>query len=95
MENCKGECIMYILVDFTDRYGKPHTMSYYDFKDLKNSVVARLDGRGWDDKYKVDFRSLVSCINYIFGNYRNVNCKKSKDDKKFDEYRYGKTSKTP
>ena len=86
---------MYILIDFISNYSGKCTMSYENFKDLKGSVIDKLNGRGWDDKYRVDLRSLNSCIDYLFTDYRSVNHKKSKSYKKFCEYRFGNKRKSP
>ena len=80
---------MYILIDYTKYYGSKQTMAYENFADLKDSVISRLDGRGWDNKETVDLRSMRSCIDYLTQDAWNVSYRKSKSYKKFDEYRYG------
>ena len=79
---------MYILIDY-QRFGKNKTMSYENFKDLKDSAINKLDGRGWYDKNKIDLRSLKSCIDYLTSDFNNVSFKKSRSYKKFYEYRFG------
>ena len=86
---------MYILIDYISNYSGKCTMSYEDFADLKGSVIDKLDGRGWDNKHNVDLRSLRSCIDYLFSDYRSVGYKKSKSYKKFCEYRFGSKRKSP
>ena len=80
---------MYILIDFTKYYGGRRTMAYENFKDLKDSVISKLDSRGWNDKKTVNLRSVKSCIEYLTRDAWNVDFKLSKSHKKFNEYRYG------
>ena len=80
---------MYILIDFTKYYGGKRTMGYENFKDLKDSVIKKLDCKGWADKNIVDLRSLKSCVEYLTQDAWNVHFKKSNSYKKFNEYRYG------
>ena len=80
---------MFILIDYKNHNGNTHTMSYENFKDLKDSVISKLDNRGWYDKDKVDLRSLKSCVDYLTSDARNVDFKQSTSIKKYTEYRYG------
>ena len=84
---------MYILIDYTKYYGGKCTMSYENFEDLKDSVIERLDGRGWNDKDTVDLRSTRSCVEYLTQDAWNVSYRKSKSFKKFYEYRYGQRAR--
>lgn len=81
----------YILVDLTGvKTGKKYTKGYENFEELKEEVVKILDGRGWDNKERVDLRSVSSCLDYVLeGNYRNITHKLSLSHNKFMEYRYG------
>lgn len=80
---------MYILIDYTKYYGGNMTMAYDDFADLKDSVIDKLDGRGWSDKADVDLRSADSCVRYLTKDAWNVSWRKSKSFKKYNNYRYG------
>lgn len=80
---------MYILIDYrTHQYGW-FTMAYENFKEIKETVIDRLNRTGWYDKNKVDLRSLQSCIDYLCNDFSTKTWVKSTSYKKFSDYRYG------
>lgn len=82
---------LYILVEAKDvRSGKKRTLAYENFDELKEKVVDILNGRGWDNKEKVDLRKVDSCLEYVLsGNLYSISYKFSTSYNKFMNYRYG------
>lgn len=56
---------MYKIV-LVKKYGNYKKTLTADFDTIKKRVIQILDGRGWDNKENVDFRSLRSCLEYIY-----------------------------
>ena len=87
---------MCILVDYIrNPMGRKCTVAFEDFKDLKDSCIMDLDKCGWDREDSIDFRSMDSCIKYLFRDHREVRYRKSTSFKKYNEYRYGKKAMMP
>lgn len=82
---------MYILVNCkTARNGRACTRAYESFDELKEETIKILDGRGWDNKDKVDLRSVGSCLNYVLdGKFYDIKYKFSMCSSTFMDYRYG------
>ena len=81
---------MYILIEFDSYlYGNNTTYAFENFNVLKERVVERLNGCGWDEKHKVDMRSIDSCVRYLCDDFKNVRWKKSTSYDKYFEYRNG------
>lgn len=84
----KGNEIMrYIIVrEQTHQYGSKYA-AYENFKQLKEAVIDRLDGRGWDDKSQVNLNSIESCLSYLHSDGQGFSYKITHSYNKYSECR--------
>ncbi len=55
----------YYIIEIQPHQGSRYTWGYESVKALKNKTISRLDGKGWEDKYHVDLRSVNSMADYL------------------------------
>lgn len=79
---------MYYLIKATRHNGKIEFLGFENFEEIKSKVKNILDMRGWDNKDKVNLKSVESCIEYLTSDYSNVEIKKSKSFKKYLNFKY-------
>lgn len=66
------------------QYGQVHNALYDDVTAIKEAVIDMLDGRGWDNKERVDMRSVRSMAQYLHENLLQII--KTKSFKKYLSY---------
>lgn len=77
---------MFILIEFTKYYGGKQRLAFESFEELKKAVDEDLCLCGYENKYKVDLRSIKSCVDYITRDGWNINYKRSKSFKSYLKY---------
>lgn len=81
----KGFFKMYIIKLFSHS-GHVKFEKWENFNAIKKEVIKILDVRGHDNKSTVDLRSLLSCLNYIYSDYKLFRVKKTNSYKVFYQY---------
>jgi hypothetical protein len=54
------------------QFGEDQYTPFDGVTAIKEAVIDKLDSRGWDNKDKVDMRSVNSMANYLYENLKKV-----------------------
>lgn len=58
------------LIKLVSHGGKEQFSKFQNFEQIKKEVIHLLDVSGWSNKTQVDLRSVLSCLNYLYNDYR-------------------------